>query len=207
MHTSLLVFQHKTIFFCQYTRQVFHQVLVPVTCYKILEEHDAFLPVIVRVRLKCCCVQQAVVAANQTLSAVALCVILCWHPKLIQKPEKSPEKISIRTSSRTASEFNTCKLVCLPAAEHKCVSDKVVAAVVSPSSFPNPCDGRCPCGFQYPLKIAEYAYHSVEDRRIEDLFNQICIPSCDIQHISLSVSVCQNQIFPGIAVSIPGPKL
>lgn len=73
----------------------------------------------------------------------------------------------------------------LPEAEHKCISDKVVATVVSPSSFPNPCDGGRPCRFQYPLKIAECTYHSVEDRRIEDLFNQMCVPSCDIQQILL----------------------
>ena len=81
MHPSLLVY-----------RASFSSSACTVTCYKILEEHDAFLPVIVRVRLKCCGVQQAVVAANQTLSAVALCVILCWHPKLIQKPWKNTRK-------------------------------------------------------------------------------------------------------------------
>ncbi|TVU27860.1 hypothetical protein EJB05_19361, partial [Eragrostis curvula] len=49
-----------------------------------------------------------------------------------------------------------------PEAENKCISYKVVATVVSPSSFANPCDGGRPCRLQYPLKIAECACHPIE---------------------------------------------
>jgi hypothetical protein len=63
----------------------------------------------------------------------------------------------------------------LPEAEHKCISYKVVATVVSPSSLANPGHSGCTCRLQYSLKIAECARLTIEVRRIKNFLNQMII--------------------------------
>jgi hypothetical protein len=63
----------------------------------------------------------------------------------------------------------------LPEAEHKRISDKVVATVVRASSLANPGDSGRACGLEYPLKVAERARLAVEVRRVKDFLNQMVV--------------------------------
>lgn len=61
----------------------------------------------------------------------------------------------------------------LPETEHKCISHKVVATIVSPSSFADPRGGGCPRGLQYSLKIVERAYHIIKVRWVKNFLNEM----------------------------------
>ena len=97
----------------------------------------------------------------------------------------------MNTTSESRWQLRLLIVLGLPETEHKCISYKVVATVVSPSSFTDPRNGGCPCGLQYPLKITERACHAIKVRRVENFVNQMSVNTWYTQDC---IRLCRFQV-------------